>query len=191
MRTQLNAIAAAATVGMLVGATMVSTKVVSSAVSPATLAFLRYLIGAAFLLLPIGAATRTRFTIKDAAAIAVLGIFQFAVLVLLLNYALLTVSATLCALVFSTMPLVTMCLAVVTGKEAYRSRGMVGVCTAVAGVAYLLLRFRTCWRRSWLVIEGLGRAEHVEQCLHQRHCRERLNSSFCRLCRLREERWLG
>ena len=44
MRT---AIAAAATVGMLVGAAMVSTSVVSSTVSPATLAFLRYLIGAA------------------------------------------------------------------------------------------------------------------------------------------------
>lgn len=139
MRTELNAIAAAATVGMLVGAAMVSTSVVSSAVSPATLAFLRYLIGAAVLWLPIGSADRTRFTIKDAAAIATLGIFQFAVLMLLVNHALLTVSPTVCALVFATMPLVTMCLAVITGKEPYSGRGLVGVCTAVAGVAYLLL----------------------------------------------------
>ncbi|MEN5158700.1 DMT family transporter [Achromobacter spanius] len=136
MRT---AIAAAATVGMLVGAAMVSTSVVSSAVSPATLAFLRYLIGAAVLLLPLGPAGRTTFTVKDAIAIATLGVFQFAVLVLLLNHALLTVSATVCALVFATMPLVTMCLAVITGKEPYSGRGLVGVCSAVAGVAYLLL----------------------------------------------------
>ncbi len=139
MRPDGTAIAAAATVGMLVGAAMVSTSVVSSAVSPATLAFLRYLIGAAVLLLPIGPAGRTRFTFKDAAAIAMLGIFQFAVLVLLLNHALLTVSATVCALVFATMPLATMCLAVITGKEPYSGRGLLGVCTAVAGVAYLLL----------------------------------------------------
>jgi len=139
MRTELNAIAAAAAVGVLVGAAMVSTSVVSSAVSPATLAFLRYLIGAAVLLLPIGSAARTPFRVKDAAAIAALGIFQFAVLVLLLNHALLTVSATVCALVVATMPLVTMCLAVLTGKEPFSGRGLVGVCIAVAGVAYLLL----------------------------------------------------
>jgi|GEM_PF-6481229 len=105
MRT---AIAAAATVGMLVGAAMVSTSVVSSAVSPATLAFLRYLVGAAVLLLPLDSAVRTTFSVKDAIAIATLGVFQFAVLVLLLNHALLTVSATVCALVFATMPLVTL-----------------------------------------------------------------------------------
>ncbi len=139
MRTGHTAIAAAATVGMLVGAAMVSTSVVSNAVSPATLAFLRYLIGAAVLLLPIGPAGRTHFTFKDAAAIATLGIFQFAVLVLLLNHALLTVSATVCALVFATMPLVTMCLAVITGKEPYSGQGLLGVCTAVAGVGHLLL----------------------------------------------------
>jgi len=139
MRTGRTAIAAAATVGMLVGAAMVSTSVVSNAVSPATLAFLRYLIGAAVLLLPLGPAVRTTFSVKDAIAIATLGVFQFAVLVLLLNHALLTVSATVCALVFATMPLVTMCLAVITGKEPYSVRGLVGVCTAVAGVAYLLL----------------------------------------------------
>ncbi|WP_312437665.1 DMT family transporter [Achromobacter sp.] len=139
MRTGRTAIAAAATVGMLVGAAMVSTSVVSSAVSPATLAFLRYLIGAAVLLLPLGPAVRTTFMAKDAVAIATLGVFQFAVLVLLLNHALLTVSATVCALVFATMPLVTMCLAVITGKEPYSGRGLLGVCTAVAGVAYLLL----------------------------------------------------
>lgn len=139
MRTGRTAIAAAATVGMLVGAAMVSTSVVSNAVSPATLAFLRYLIGAAVLLLPLGPAVRTTFSVKDAIAIATLGVFQFAVLVLLLNQALLTVSATVCALVFATMPLVTMCLAVITGKEPYSGRGLVGVCTAVAGVAYLLL----------------------------------------------------
>lgn len=139
MSPQLKALGAAAAVGILVGAAMVSTKAVSGVVSPATLAFLRYLIGAAFLLLPWSRAPRTVYSRKDAAAIAVLGICQFALLVLLLNYALQTIPASLCALVFSTMPLLTAALAVLTGNEPYRQRRLVGVSLAVLGVVYLLL----------------------------------------------------
>ena len=107
MTSNRMAMAAAATVGILVGAALVSSQAISADVAPGTLAFLRYGVGIVVLLLPIAVFQfhRVRFTGKDAAAIALLGIFQFAVLMLLLNQALTRLSATICALVFSTMPL--------------------------------------------------------------------------------------
>lgn len=103
MSSYAKATFAASATGVLVGAAMVSTKVVSLDISPATLAFLRYLIGIAVFIVPLAYARRALFSLKDAIAISVLGVFQFAVLMLLLNYALTKLSATTCALVFSTM----------------------------------------------------------------------------------------
>jgi drug/metabolite transporter (DMT)-like permease len=79
-----------------------------------------------------------RFALKDTGAIAILGIFQFAVLIILLNYALANLPATTCALVFSTMPLFTMCLAIMLRREAYSPTKLAGIALAIAGVAYLL-----------------------------------------------------
>lgn len=138
MSARLKATFAASATGMLVGAAMVSTKMVAGDASPATLAFLRYLIGIAVFVIPLAYTQRIRFPLKDAGAIAVLGIFQFGVLILLLNYALSTLSATTCALVFSTMPLFTMCLAIVSKREEYGLMKLIGVALAVSGVAYLL-----------------------------------------------------
>lgn len=134
MNLQQKASLAAATTGILVGAAMVSTRVVSSETTPATLAFLRYLIGLGILVVPILLSSRTRFLFKDAMAIAVLGVFQFAVLILLLNYALETLSAAICALIFSTMPLVTMGLAILTRREVFSAIKLCGLVLAVSGV---------------------------------------------------------
>ncbi|TAM49749.1 MAG: DMT family transporter [Paraburkholderia sp.] len=123
---------------MLVGAAMVSTRAVANDVPLTTLAFLRYLVGFAILAVPVAVAGRVRFALKDLTAIAALGILQFAVLILLLNYALSTLSASTCALVFATMPLFTMCFAVTRGSEAYSTRKLAGVALAVAGVVCLL-----------------------------------------------------
>ena len=60
MSEQSRATLAAATTGILVGAAMVSTRAVADAVSPQTLAFLRYLVGVAFLALPALALARPR-----------------------------------------------------------------------------------------------------------------------------------
>lgn len=130
---------AAATTGVLVGAAMVSTRVVSPDASPATLAFLRYLIGLGVLCIPVLLTSRTRFPLKDAAAIAIIGIFQFAILIVLLNHALETLSAATCALVFSTMPLFTMCLAIALRHESYRPGKLAGLLLAICGVGFLLL----------------------------------------------------
>lgn len=41
-------------------------------------------------------------------------------------------------------------------------------------------------------IGGSGRTEDIVLCLHQAHCRKRLDPSFCRpFHRLREKGWLG
>lgn len=129
---------AAAATGVLVGAAMVSTRAVTNDVPLTTLAFLRYLVGFAILAAPVAVAKRVHFALKDLVAIAVLGILQFALLILLLNYALSALSATVCSFVFATMPLFTMCFAVALGSEAYSTRKLAGVALAVAGVVCLL-----------------------------------------------------
>lgn len=133
-----SAIVAAALTGVLVGAAMVSTRAVSADASPATLAFLRYLIGLCVLIGPAWLGTRVRFAWKDAAVLAGLGVFQFAVLIVLLNHALGVLPAATCALVFSTMPLFTMLLAVLSGQEAFSLPKLAGLACAVSGVAVLL-----------------------------------------------------
>ncbi|SHI01589.1 DMT family transporter [Pollutimonas bauzanensis] len=140
MSAHLKATIAAATTGVLVGAAMVSTRVVSSDASPATLAFLRYLIGLCVLAVPVllASTSRTRFPPADAVAVSVLGVFQFALLIVLLNYSLETLPAATCALVFSTMPLFTMCLAIALRRETYSSRKLGGLALAISGVGFLL-----------------------------------------------------
>ncbi|HZZ02254.1 DMT family transporter [Paraburkholderia sp.] len=138
MNARPQATLAAAATGVLVGAAMVATRTVSTDASPATLAFLRYFIGMCVLAVPMLLTRRTRFSVKDTAAIAVLGVFQFAVLIVLLNYALETLSAATCALIFSTMPLVTMCLAVGLRREVFSLARLTGLVLAVSGVGFLL-----------------------------------------------------
>ena len=128
MQARQPALWAAATTGMLVGAAMVSTSALSSAASPASLAFLRYAIGLAILAVPAALATWPRYRPRDALAIALLGVAQFAVLILLLNHALARLPASTCALVFATMPLFTWCLAALTGREAVSPRRLRKVC---------------------------------------------------------------
>lgn len=139
MHPRQPALWAAATTGMLVGAAMVSTSAVSPAASPASLAFLRYAIGLAILAGPALLAAWPRYRARDALAIALLGVAQFAVLILLLNHALARLPASTCALVFATMPLFTLCLAALSGRESFSLRKLAGVLLAVGGVAVLLL----------------------------------------------------
>jgi drug/metabolite transporter (DMT)-like permease len=132
------ALAAAATTGLLVGAAMVSTRAVSAEASPETLAFLRYLIGTAFLAAPALRGGLPRFRPADAVAVAGLGVLQFAALIVLLNHALVELPAATCSLVFSTMPLFTLAMAVAGGRERLRLLQVVGVLLAALGIAVLL-----------------------------------------------------
>lgn len=138
MSDTAKAVLAAAVTGALVGAAMVSTRSVSSEVSVETLAFLRYAIGLLVLAPLVLRPWPVRFLAKDLCAVSALGVLQFAVLILLLNYSLARLPAATCALVFSSLPLWTLCLAIATRQEAFNWRRMAGAGVAVAGIALLL-----------------------------------------------------
>ena len=127
-------IAAAVVTAVLVGATMVATRFVIDQTDPASLALLRYAVGSACLVPVALAAGGIRFRRPDIVQICVLGIAQFAILVALLNYGLLYIGAARGALIFSTLPLMTMVLAAALGQERLGRAQVGGVILTVVGV---------------------------------------------------------
>lgn len=127
---------------MLVGAGIVASRFVVADVPPLTLAMLRYAIGVLCLLpfaLPLLRETRAVLRGRDVAAMAALGIGQFAILIALLNWGLLHVGAAQAALIFSLFPLLTLLLAAGFGREQVSARLLAGVLISIAGVALSLL----------------------------------------------------
>lgn len=136
--TKLLPAAAAATTGILVGATIVATRFVIDQTSPASLALLRYFIGCCCLLPPVLLSARVRFERRDLLPIGLLGITQFGVVVVLLNYALQFIPSARAALIFATLPLLTMILAMALGYERVTLVKAVGVVLTIAGVGFAL-----------------------------------------------------
>lgn len=132
------AAAAAAATGVQVGSAMVATRFVVDQMGPASLALLRYAIGVLVLLPAVAVAARPRFAARDVAPIALLGIVQFGVLIALLNYGLRFIPSARAALVFATVPLLTMLLAVALGHERLTVAKASGVLLTLAGVALAL-----------------------------------------------------
>ena len=133
------AVLVAAAVGVQVGAATVASRAVVGEVGPATLALLRYAIGACCLLPFFLAAPRVRFAGRDLAAVAALGIGQFGILVALLNVGLLTVTSARAVLLFASFPLMTMLLAAALGRERLTLAKSLGVGLSFAGVGLALL----------------------------------------------------
>ncbi len=131
-------LAAAMVTGIQVGAAMVATRFVADDIGPASLALLRYAIAAACLLPFLVTARPARFTPGDLAAIAVLGIVQFGILIALLNIALIHMTSGRTALVFATFPLLTMLLAAMLGRESLTAVKTSGVLISIVGVAVAL-----------------------------------------------------
>ncbi len=129
----LPATAAAAT-GVLVGAATVATRSVVDQAGPISLALLRYAVGLCCLLPPVLLAPRVRFAPQDLLPIGLLGIGQFGILVVLLNYALQSIPAARAALLFATMPLLTLLLGAALRLEALTWAKALGVLLTVAGV---------------------------------------------------------
>jgi drug/metabolite transporter (DMT)-like permease len=136
-RTTLALLAAAAT-GVQVGAAITATRYVAADISPASLAFLRYVIGVACLIPAIAMAPRIRFARQDILPIALLGIGQFGVLIALLNYGLRTVPAGRGALIFASFPLITLVVAASLGHERVTLRKIAGILATLVGVALAL-----------------------------------------------------
>jgi drug/metabolite transporter (DMT)-like permease len=130
--------AAAAATGILVGAGIVATRFVIAQTEPASLALLRYLIGSCCLLPPVLLTSRVRFERQDLLPIGLLGITQFGILIALLNYALRFIPSARAALIFSTLPLLTMLLAAALGHERLTAAKILGVLLTIAGVGFAI-----------------------------------------------------
>ncbi len=117
---------------------MVATRFVIDQTAPASLAFLRYLIGFCCLLPPVLLSERVRFERRDLLPIGLLGITQFGILIALLNYALQFIPSARAALIFATMPLLTMMLATALGRERLTLVKTLGVLLTIVGVAFAL-----------------------------------------------------
>ncbi len=129
---------AAAATGVLVGSTMVATRFVLDQTEPASLALLRYIIGFFCLLPPVLMSVRVRFQRRDVLPIALLGITQFGILIALLNFGLQYIPSALGALIFATLPLLTLLLAAALGHEALTFFKSAGVALTIVGVGLAL-----------------------------------------------------
>jgi drug/metabolite transporter (DMT)-like permease len=129
---------AAAVSGVLVGAALVATRTVVGQTGPASLALLRYLIGTLCLMPFALRGGIPRFAWRDVGPIALLGIGQFGLLIVLLNFSLLYISSARAALVFATTPLLTMLLAAAGRQERLGLWRSVGVLLTIAGVGLAL-----------------------------------------------------
>jgi drug/metabolite transporter (DMT)-like permease len=133
--TKLLPAAAAAATGIFVGSTIVVTRFVIDQTGPASLALLRYAIGFCCLVPPLLLVPRVRFAPRDLVPIGLLGMTQFGILVALLNYALQFIPSARAALIFATLPLLTMMLAAALGYERLTMARTLGVMLTIGGVA--------------------------------------------------------
>jgi drug/metabolite transporter (DMT)-like permease len=129
---------AAIIAAVLVGTGMVATRFVIDQSDPVSLALLRYLVGSLCLLPPVLVSGWIRFERRDVLPIALLGIGQFGILIVLLNFGLQYIGAAPGALIFATIPLMTMMLAAALGHEALTPLKSAGVALTVVGVAFAL-----------------------------------------------------
>lgn len=129
---------AAAVVGAQVGVSIVGTRVIADRIDPFSLAFLRYAIGLCCLLPLIVRARPPRFQPADRLAVACCGVLQFGVLIVLLNLGLRSVPAGRGALIFATMPMMAMALAMLAGTERWKWWRGAGVLGSVGGLALAL-----------------------------------------------------
>jgi drug/metabolite transporter (DMT)-like permease len=137
-RHETLALAAAAVTGVQVGAALVASRFVIHDIGPASLAFLRYAIAVLCLAPFVIAGRRVRFAPRDLLFVMGLGIVQFGILIALLNFGLQFIPSTRAALVFSMLPLMTMIVAAVLGRERLSGAKSAGVTLTVLGVAIAL-----------------------------------------------------
>jgi drug/metabolite transporter (DMT)-like permease len=135
------ALAAAALVGIQVGAAIVATRFVVDQLGPASIACVRYAM-ALLSLLPFALWGRSwaRIAGRDLAAVMLLGVGQFGLLIALLNIGLRSVPAAPAALIFASFPLLTLLVARAFGHERLSRAKLLGVVLSLGGVAVALGR---------------------------------------------------
>jgi len=132
------AVLAAAATGVQVGSAIVATRFVIDQTDPVTLGFLRYLIGFCLLLIPAWRSSRGWFSRRDLLPIAGLGITQFGILIVLMNYGLQFIPSARAALIFASVPLLTMTLGALIGYERMTVLKTVGVLLTIVGVGFAM-----------------------------------------------------
>ena len=132
------ALLAAAATGVQVGAALVASEAVVAEVGAGRLGLLRYAI-ALLLLLPIALRTHgPAIPARELGPVALIGMSQFGILIALLNLAVLHTDSARVALVFATLPMLTVAVArVLTGQRITR-RAFAATVLSVLGVAVLL-----------------------------------------------------
>jgi drug/metabolite transporter (DMT)-like permease len=134
----LLAVVAAAATGVQVGSAIVATRFVIDQTDPVTLGFLRYLIGFCLLFIPAWRSSRGWFSRRDLLPVAGLGITQFGILIVLMNYGLQFIPSARAALIFATVPLLTMTLGALIGYERMTVLKTVGVLLTIVGVGFAM-----------------------------------------------------
>ena len=131
-------VAAALLGSALGGSAVAATRFSLGAMDPLSVVTLRYAIGALCLVPFCLPALRRLRSPADALAVASLGIWFFALYPILFTVALVHTTAARGALALSSMPLLTLALAISLGREAFSWRKLTGMLIAVGGLAYAL-----------------------------------------------------
>lgn len=149
---------AAAVAGILVGTGIVATRFVIDQTDPTSLALLRYAIGCLCLLPPAAMAGWTRIAPRDHLPIALLGILQFGILIVLLNFGLTKVSSSMGAIIFATFPIMTLAISVALRQEGLTLNKLLGVGLTFGGIVLVLaekLAVPSSMEGRWLAVLAL------------------------------------
>jgi drug/metabolite transporter (DMT)-like permease len=138
MSAALLPIAAAGFVSLILGGTVVVTRFMMFDIGPATLACLRATLATAAMLPFVLASARARPSLREFAAMAALGLVQFAVFAWAVNKGLEYATAARGAVIMATAPVFTLSLSAALRYEALTGRKAAGVLTTLAGVAVAL-----------------------------------------------------
>lgn len=139
MRTKLPLpILAAATASMLGGSAVVGTRMLVGVTDVTSVAFLRSAGAAAILVVVVFGIQAVRFRPRDLLAISALGIMMFGGFGWLFSAGLAYVSAARGAVVLATMPILTLVIASLLGREKLTWPKALGAVFAMAGVAIAL-----------------------------------------------------
>jgi drug/metabolite transporter (DMT)-like permease len=134
----VNGVVAAVVPSALGGSAAALTRYMIGASDPVTLAAFRFGIGF-LLILPLALLLRAKFPKgKDRLAVAALGVLFFALFFFLYNIAMSYTTAARGSLALSVLPLTTMLVAALFGREALTRRKTLGVLIAIAGAALAL-----------------------------------------------------
>ena len=129
---------AAAFCGVQAGAALVASSAVVADVGSGLLGLLRYAIALLCMMPLVVASGRRRMSFRDLLVIALLGIGQFGVLILFLNYAVLLTSSARAGLIFATLPLMTLVVAMALGRSVPGPGAIAAILLTLAGIVCLL-----------------------------------------------------